>query len=105
MDAGWLAAELAAGRSYGEIAIEVGCDPSTVAYWARKHGLSSNHAAARAPRGALDRAELAPLVEAGLTVRQIAERVDRSPNTVRHWMRRHDLETARTRRLRETAAA
>jgi DNA-binding CsgD family transcriptional regulator len=105
MDAGWLAAELAAGRSYAEIALQVGCDPSTVSYWARKHGLSSAHAAARAPRGALPRDDLAALVDEGLSVRQIAVRIDRSPNTVRHWMRRYGIETARTRRLRETADA
>ena len=105
MDSGWLAAELAAGRSYGEIAIEVGCDPSTVSYWACKHGLTSVHAAARAPRGAIPRDDLAALVDQGLTVRQIAERLDRSPTTVRHWMRRHGHETERTRRLRDTAEA
>jgi hypothetical protein len=105
MDSQWLAAELAAGRSYSEIAIEVGCDPTTVGYWARKHGLRSRHASARAPRGAVPRDQLVALVDQGLTVRQIAKRVDRSPNTVRHWMRRYDIETRRTRRLRESADA
>jgi hypothetical protein len=105
MDSEWLAAELSAGRTYADIAIEVGCDPSTVAYWARKHGLQSTHAAARAPRGALPRELLLDLVAEGLTVRQIAAHVDRSPNTVRHWLRRHGIETPRTARLRETAEA
>jgi transposase-like protein len=105
MDAGWLAAELAEGRSYAEIAIDAGCDPSTVGYWARKHGLASVHAASRAPRGELRREQLAALAEQGLSVREIARRLDRSPNTVRHWMRRHGVETARTRRLRDTADA
>src|SRR5438552_307907 len=105
MDAAWLAAELAAGKSYSEIAIGAGCDPSTVGYWARKHGLTSSHAAARAPRGALRREDLEPLAANGMTVRQIAEHLDRSPNTVCHWMRHHGIETARTRRLRQTAEA
>lgn len=55
-----------------------------------------------APRGALDRATLAALIEEGLTVRQIAARVDRSPTTVRYWIRAHDLPftTRRGRRPR-----
>jgi len=54
------------------------------------------------PRGALDRATLAALIEEGLTVRQIAARVDRSPTTVRYWIRAHDLPftTRRGRRPR-----
>lgn len=105
MDTEWLRAELAAGRSYGEIALQVACDPSTVAYWARKNGLASVHAAARVPRGALAHTELLALVDQGLTVRQMAARLERSTNTVRYWMRRYDLDTARTRRLQETAEA
>lgn len=54
---------------------------------------------------ALWRDDLSALADRGLTVRQIAERLDRSPTTVRHWMRRYSIETPRTRRLRETANA
>jgi transposase-like protein len=50
------------------------------------------------PRGALDRPTLAALIEEGLTVRQIAARVDRSPTTVRYWIRAHGLATTRGRR-------
>ena len=54
------------------------------------------------PRGALDRATLAALIEERLTVREIAARVDRSPTTVRYWIRAHDLPftTRRGRRPR-----
>ena len=41
---------------------------------------------------------LRELVEQDLTVRQIAERVDRSPTTVRYWLRLHGLETTRAAR-------
>jgi Homeodomain-like domain len=42
------------------------------------------------------------MIEEGLTVRQIAARVDRSPTTVRYWIRAHDLPftTRRGRRPR-----
>ena len=47
----WLAERLEAGASIEAIAREVGRDPSTVSYWARKHGLTSSHAARHAARG------------------------------------------------------
>jgi len=53
-----------------------------------------------AARGALDRSLLAALVAHDLTVRQIAERVDRSPTTVRHWLKMHGLATSRRARRR-----
>ena len=58
MDRDWLAAELRQGRSIEAIAREVGRDPSTVAYWANKHGLVSTHAARHKPRGGVERSEL-----------------------------------------------
>ena len=54
-----------------------------------------------AARGALDRDELAALVAADLTIREIGERVDRSRTTVRHWLRRYDLHTTRAARAKE----
>jgi transposase-like protein len=94
----WLAARLAGGRSIEAIAREVGCDPSTVSYWARKHGLTSAHAPRHAARGPIEREVLAELADGGLTTREIAARVDRSQATVRHWLREYGL---RTRRARE----
>jgi transposase-like protein len=96
----WLAERLESGRSLESIAREVGCDPSTVSYWARKHGLTSSHAPRHAARGPIERDLLAELVGAGLTTREIAARVDRSQATVRHWLREHGLRTRRTRERR-----
>ena len=93
MDRAWLASQLAAGRSIESLAREAGRDPSTVAYWVNRHGLSSAHGPAHAARGGLDRATLVALVEQGRSVREIAVAVDRSPTTVRHWLRRHGLTT------------
>lgn len=72
--------------------------PSTVGYWLKKHGLISPNATRHASRGALPRAELESLVKSGMTLREIAERLDRSVSTVRHWMGRYELSTVRRRR-------
>jgi transposase-like protein len=100
MDRDWLAARLDAGDSIEAIAREVGRDPSTVAYWVTKHGLRSRHAERHARRGGLTREQLEPLVGRGLTIRQIAEELDRSSATVRHWLKRHGLKTQVAQRVR-----
>jgi hypothetical protein len=98
MDRAWLHEQLAAGRSIESLAREVGRDPSTVAYWVAKYGLVSTRAPKHAARGGIAREELEPLVEAGLSMRAIGALLDVSYATVRHWLKRHGLETARTRR-------
>jgi transposase len=100
VDREWLAAQVAAGRSYEAIAREVGRHPSTVSYWARRHGLTSAHAPRHAARGPVDRIVLSALVDQGLTTREIAARVDRSQSTVRHWLREHGLRTQHARKPR-----
>jgi transposase len=102
MEKAHLAAELESGRSIEAIARELDRDPSTVAYWVNKHGLASTYARKHAARGGLTREQLEPLVEAGLSVRAVAEQVGRSYATVQHWLKKHGLETARTRRRRQT---
>src|SRR5687768_6625434 len=93
MEKAWLAERLEAGRSMEEIAREVGKNPSTVAYWVNKHGLVSGHAPKHQARGPVDETELRELAEEGLSVRQIAARLERSPAAVRHWLRRFGLKT------------
>ena len=86
MDKADLEAQLASGLSIEAIARTVGRHPTTVAYWVNKHGLASVHAAKHAARGGMPREQLGELVEAGLSVRAIAERVGMSYATVRHWL-------------------
>jgi transposase-like protein len=100
MDRDWLAARLEAGESIEGIAREVGGDPSTVARWVNHHGLVSTHAVRHAARGPLAVEDLAPLVAVGMSVRQIARELDRSPTTVRHRLRRHGMKTAAARLVR-----
>lgn len=105
MDKGWLERRLTEGVSFEAIGRELGADPSTVAYWARKHGLASSFAERHAARGRLERGTLVPLVAAGLTQREIAAAVNRSPSTVRHWLKQYGLATKRERaKIREGKA-
>jgi transposase len=97
MERAWLTEQLNRGRSLESIAREVGRHPSTVGYWMRRYGLSSAHAERHAARGGLPREALEELVAADLTVRQIADRVERSTATVRHWLREYGLRTVATR--------
>ncbi len=89
---------LAKGMSLEAIGEQVGKHPSTVSYWLKKHGLSAVGEKRHSPRGGLTQAQLAVLVDEGLTLREIADRLDRSVATVRHWMDRFDLKTVRRRR-------
>jgi transposase-like protein len=69
MERDWLASQLEAGRSIESIARETGRDPSTVAYWVRKHGLESQFAERHAAKGGINADTLAALVEEGLSTR------------------------------------
>src|SRR3954464_16102651 len=105
MDPDWLASRLAERRSIESAAREAGRSPSTVGYWVSKHGLSSSHAPKRAARGGIDRTELEAMVALGMPIRAMAEQLGVSYTTVRHWLKRYELTTPRTRRLAETAEA
>jgi transposase len=105
VDKAWLEAQLAAGRSIESIARELGKYPSTVSYWARKHGLESAHAGRHAGRGGIDRELLAEIVACGLPVRDMADVMDRSPTTIRHWLNRHGLESQPSTRRARVAQA
>jgi hypothetical protein len=105
MEADWLSSRLASGRSIESIAREAGKHPSTVGYWVNKHGLTSPHAASHAARGPIPREALETMLAEGLTIRAMADRLDRSYTSVRHWLARHGLATPRALRLAETAEA
>src|SRR5437660_4632497 len=91
------------GLSIERIAKRFGKDPSTVSYWMKKSGLESPYKDKHAAKGGIDRERLEELVEAGMTIAQIAGELGRSTGTVRHWMRRFGLQTqnGRGRRPRE----
>lgn len=93
------------GESFAAIGREVGRDASTVAYWARKHGLTPTAHARHQTRGAIPRSRLEQLLDEGLCVREIAVRVDRSQRTVRYWIERYALQQPLEIRRGRVAAA
>jgi hypothetical protein len=105
VDREWLAERLESGASIEAIAREVDRDPSTVSYWAHKHDLTSSHAERHAARGPIDRELLTEVVACDLSVRDMADVLERSATTVRHWLRRYGLESGPTRRRAAVAAA
>src|SRR4051794_22553617 len=97
MECEWLARRLEDGASYEAIAREAGCSASKVSYWAQRYALRCRHATARASCAAVDEPQLRALVEAGATVGEMADTLQRSVATVRYWMRRYGLKTRRRR--------
>jgi DNA-binding CsgD family transcriptional regulator len=100
-----LKAWLEEGLSLSQIGRLVNRDPSTVGYWVQRFGLTANGRAKYAPRGGIQRAELEMLIAEGLTLSQIAERLQRSTSTVVYWMRKFELKTMAHRRHRNAALA
>jgi transposase len=86
------------GLSLAEIGRRLGRHESTVAYWVAHHGLSAVHADRCAARGGLAREQLKELVDRGMSIGEIADEVDRSKATVRHWLSRYELSTANPHR-------
>lgn len=105
MDRELLEGLLGEGLSLAAIGRRVGRHESTVAYWVAKHGLEAGRREFHAARGGLTRPQLEPLVQQGLSIAEIAEAVDRSKATVRHWLRQHQLKTRNTRGRRRSAGA
>jgi transposase len=101
----WIGRYLDEGLSLPQIGALVNRDPSTVGYWVQKHGLAANGRDRYAPRGGLTREQLKPLVDRGLSQAQIARELDVGVSTVRHWLKKHGLETKAFRRRRRRAEA
>jgi len=96
---------LAEGMSLEAIGKRVGKHESTISYWLRKHGLEAARAEKHSAKGAPSKGEMERLLDAGLSLREIGERMDRSLATIRHWMSKYKLETERSSRLRESKDA
>ncbi|TMK60881.1 MAG: hypothetical protein E6G53_17135 [Actinobacteria bacterium] len=105
MDRRFLEEQLAAGRSLEQIGALVGKDASTVGYWVKKHRLTAAHREKHAPKGGLSRSALEADVERGLSIRSLATAHGVSEATVRHWLRKFGLQTARAARMQASEAA
>ena len=84
---------LGRGLSLAEIGRRFGRHESTVACWVQRHGLEAVGREKHAAKGPLKREQLAPLVEAGVSIGEIAETLVRSKATVRYWLMRYGLRT------------
>ena len=69
---------LAQGVSVARIGELFGKHPSTVRHWMAKYGLEAPSHERRRARGGIGRSELVELLGAGLSISEIAERLDRS---------------------------
>jgi transposase len=86
------------GLSLEQIGRRFGRDASTVGYWVRKHGLQAANAGRHSPRGGIERGVLEALIEEGLSISGIAERLGVHRSTVCYWLGKHDLRTAQAQR-------
>ena len=93
MDREALKRYLKQGLSLPQIGELVDRDPSTVGYWLKKYGLVPNGRDKYAPKGPPGREELEWLVAEGLSSYKMASRLGVSVSTVRHWLRRYELQT------------
>jgi transposase len=89
---------LGQGLSLAEIGRRFDLHESTVGYWVEKHGLRAVNHEKHTARGGLSRRDLEELVSRGWSTRQIAEAVERSQTTVRHWLREYGLKTNAAKR-------
>jgi transposase len=96
---------LARGVSVEKIAKQFGKDPSTVSYWMKKYGLDAPNREKHAARGGIEHELLERLVNDGMTIVEIAAKLDLGKSTVRHWLRRYGLRTAGSRRIETKRAA
>lgn len=96
---------LAEGLSLEQIARRVQRDPSTVSYHLKKQGLSPVGHEVHAPNQKVDPARLRRLMANGATVREAAGHFGVGYSTIRYWLRKLDIETARMKRLRESKDA
>lgn len=81
------------GVSVTAIAERVGRHPSTVRHWMAKYGLEAPSRDRHRARGRIERRRLEALVAEGLSISELASRLDRSKATVRHWLRAYGFQT------------
>jgi transposase len=86
---------LADGLTLREIGERTGKHLTTVGYWVKRYGLRAANAERFAPkRSGITRSRLEQLVEQGASLNDLAEVLGLSKSTVRHWLRKYDLETS-----------
>jgi transposase len=92
---------LAEGLSLEQIGKRGGLSKSTISYHLRRHGLKAVNQGSAAHRGGLSREHLAEMANDGLTLTEMARRVDRSVSTVRYWLKKYGYWPLRAGEKRE----
>jgi transposase len=95
MDRELLERMLAEGRSLEQIGKAVGRHPSTVSYWLRRYGLQAAHRDRHLAKGGLPLDSLRAMLEGGSTYAEMAAEFGVSVATVRHWLMKLGLRSAR----------
>lgn len=95
---------LAEGLSLAQISERLGVAKSTVSYQLKRHGLRPVSQGRSANRGALSREALATMAQQGVTLTEMARRVDRSVSTVRYWLKKYELWPLRAGKRRAQVA-
>lgn len=98
MDRAQLARWIEEGLSLDAMAAKIERHPSTVSYWINKHGLQAVGASVHGPKGGIEKSELKELIDAEVTIGDIAERLGASSSNVRYWIRRYGLDRERIER-------
>jgi transposase len=93
MDRASLEQMLGQGLSLADIGRRFDRHEATVSYWLKKYGLDAANHEKHAARGGIAKADLERLVEADMSIAQIAEAVGCSKPTVRYWLLRYGLRT------------
>lgn len=101
MDKRFLEDCLAKGMSLEKIGQLTRKHPSTVGYWFKKHGLRALGAERHSPKQNIDPARVRDLAQAGATIREICEELDAGYSSVRYWIVKLGLTTARMQRVRQ----
>jgi DNA-binding CsgD family transcriptional regulator len=96
---------LAEGLSLEQIGKRVGRNPSTISYHLKKHGLKPVNQGKHVARGPIPELKLRTVAAERVSVREIARRLDRSPSTVRYWLKRYGIEVHGIKGNREKALA
>lgn len=96
---------LSEGVSVTAIAERFSKHPSTVRHWMAKYGLAAPSRDRHRARGGIERPRLEALLAEGLSISELASRLDRSKATVRLWLRAYGLQTPQARRNAQRRAA
>ena len=89
---------LAEGLSLEQIGRRVDRNPSTISYHLKKHGLKPVNQGKHANKGRISEEDLRILVTEGATLSEMAEELDRSVATIRHWLKKYGLTADGSRR-------